>query len=349
MTTTSSFSEVDAYLDEVRARLSDLPLEERAELLDDITTHVRDVADEHGADQVRAKLGPPEQFADELRASAGYQTSPGQVAQAGQSDGRRWLPGTAIDRATLATHWKRLEPAWWLARGALVALVVMAGGDAGDAGNWSSMGAFYRDALFILAPAAVVSYLIGVRGAATPARWRRARAGLEIALALWGLLFVLEQVYAVTRPQTQVVFGAAHRDPCLRDGAQRPIGNLFAYDPTGKPIPQFFLVDQAGRPIDNLCPDQVPTLQNVQTQYARDANGSPVYNVFPRQQDQVVGIDPAAGTAAREPVSPPAVVLPQVQPAGEPSTAGPPAEGPPPTSPTGSSPTPGPSSPPPAG
>jgi hypothetical protein len=89
-------------------------------------------------------------------------------------------------------------------------------------------------------------------------------------------------------------------------------------DSSGKLIPQFFLTDQAGRAIDNLCPDQTDAEKPngpARTTYARDINGAPVYNVFPRAQQRATSTDPMTGESlGSAPVPPPAVVLPQIAP-----------------------------------
>ena len=110
-TTVARSQEAQSYLDRVGAALADLPDEERADLLDELGTHVDEIAAE-GASSLEARLGSPEDYAAELRASAG-----GQV----------WL-----DRPFVASMWDflgSLRPAWWVLRGWLiVAAVALAGG-----------------------------------------------------------------------------------------------------------------------------------------------------------------------------------------------------------------------------
>jgi hypothetical protein len=61
---------VGAYLASVRAALSDLPAEERDELCEDLEQHLVEVAAESD-EPLSARLGSPESYAAELRASAG--------------------------------------------------------------------------------------------------------------------------------------------------------------------------------------------------------------------------------------------------------------------------------------
>jgi uncharacterized membrane protein len=66
----------EEYLGGVRAALGDLPAPEVAEILDDVRAHLADLTAELGgaADlaALTARLGPPSEYAAELRAAAGY-------------------------------------------------------------------------------------------------------------------------------------------------------------------------------------------------------------------------------------------------------------------------------------
>ncbi|WP_020388620.1 HAAS signaling domain-containing protein [Kribbella catacumbae] len=67
---------VATYLAQVRAELSDLPPGELADVLDDVSGHLTEVAaefeDEPTAASLQERLGTPQQYADELRTAAGY-------------------------------------------------------------------------------------------------------------------------------------------------------------------------------------------------------------------------------------------------------------------------------------
>jgi uncharacterized membrane protein len=69
-TTVARSQEAQSYLDRVGAALADLPEEERADLLDELGTHVDEIAAE-GTSSLEARLGSPDDYAAELRASAG--------------------------------------------------------------------------------------------------------------------------------------------------------------------------------------------------------------------------------------------------------------------------------------
>ena len=69
-------STTDRFLSRMRAALSDLPPTEVTELLEDTEEHVRELAREHGEDQLELRLGSPEAYAAELRSAAGYPPPP---------------------------------------------------------------------------------------------------------------------------------------------------------------------------------------------------------------------------------------------------------------------------------
>ena len=77
----------EEYLDGVRAALADLPAPEVAEILDDVRAHLADLTAELGgaADlaALTARLGPPSEYAAELRAAAGYPPATQEVEKPG--------------------------------------------------------------------------------------------------------------------------------------------------------------------------------------------------------------------------------------------------------------------------
>lgn len=316
VSTTHPVDQVAAYLEEVRARLVGVPDEEQAELLDDVAAHVREVADEHGADQLRERLGSPEQFGDELRTSAGF-APPASGATVQARAKRRidtWRESKLWRR--VVAEWPRLEPAWWLLRGVAVVWLVtgVAGGTDGLIPD-TFMGPF------VLVAGAATSYALAIRRPDDQSpTFRKARVVGEVLLAVFAFFFVL------SAQQTKYVYydssSGAQPDACLRDSAGRAISNLFGYDLNGQLIPKFFLTDQAGRPIDNLCPDEVeaPGGGNAATTYARDVNGAPVYNVFPRAQQRTVMDEMTGEVRTQGPIVPPAVVFPQIDPNASAST-----------------------------
>src|SRR2546422_11640393 len=70
MTTDDRASDVPPYAAAVRAALSDLPHDQSEALLEDLEDHLREIAAEAGA-PLTERLGPPEEYAQELRAAYG--------------------------------------------------------------------------------------------------------------------------------------------------------------------------------------------------------------------------------------------------------------------------------------
>ncbi len=97
MTTASgSSAEIEAYLAAVRASLSDIAEDERADLLAEVEASLVEAAGE--GDRPIASLGPPEEFAAELRASAGF-GEPAEAPAAPRGYGRARVGGRARARA----------------------------------------------------------------------------------------------------------------------------------------------------------------------------------------------------------------------------------------------------------
>ena len=64
---------VEHYLAGMRAALDDLPPSEVAEIMEDVSAHVAELSTELGENEtLEQRLGPPEQYAQELRQAAGY-------------------------------------------------------------------------------------------------------------------------------------------------------------------------------------------------------------------------------------------------------------------------------------
>ncbi len=121
--------DVAAYLIAALEQINDLTGDAREELADSIESAVCEVAAEF-EDDLELLLGPPEQFAAELRAAAGF--APPTPARGGL---RRYLnatvprPGVAsiTDMTGVAFGWLQrlfpeLLPAWWILRGYAIAV-----------------------------------------------------------------------------------------------------------------------------------------------------------------------------------------------------------------------------------
>ena len=138
MTTPTTHQRLDvaSYVAAVRAHLDDLEPGEVEELTEGLDADLGDLAAEADDPLVR-RLGPPQAYADELRASAGLRP---------RGLGRRNRP-SLLDRLRQHPRWPAvagffvvLRPVWWVARAVvafgLVLRVLLGGGvaAAGDGG-----------------------------------------------------------------------------------------------------------------------------------------------------------------------------------------------------------------------
>jgi len=114
---TSAPDEIGMYLGAVRAALSDLPADERDDLLVEVEASLADAAAE-GEAPVAARLGPPEEFAAELRAAAGLHSQEDRPTSAGPDFRERLRRLSAHPRlAQISSLARELAPVWWVVRG----------------------------------------------------------------------------------------------------------------------------------------------------------------------------------------------------------------------------------------
>jgi hypothetical protein len=305
------------YLDRVRAALGDLPTDEREELLEDLPAHLADVEAEH-AGALEQRLGTPEEYATELRQSAG-------LAPAGAAKAPMGLTGRVSRRlAALSAElddipaWRRfhgfaplLQPGWWVLRGYVAALVigsVFAGLDVSGL-----VPEFGRDLLYFV-PLAIgliwVSVWLGQRGRDHNGWRRRAIWAANVVVVLLILGFAaqsrIDQVSYVG-PQASVI--------------QAPT-DVYAYDSEGRLLNDVQLFDQYGNPL---------VLPGAGVPWQR-ADGSTAENVYPRGLNQAPRYDPSGPLPTMPPNVPP--LLPRdAQPTAPPSPSANPSDSPSPTTP----------------
>ena len=113
MTATTASIEVREYLAAVSRELADLPADERDDLLEDLDSHLHEVIAE-GEGSLEQRLGPPAQYAAELRASAGLSSSDRSTASAlHRADEfiERELDMAAHSRTSMDARHPRIPPA----------------------------------------------------------------------------------------------------------------------------------------------------------------------------------------------------------------------------------------------
>lgn len=248
--------DVRDYAAQVRAALADLPDAQLAELLDDLDEHLSEVAADEGT-SLHARLGPPAEYAAELRRTA--MLGPAAPDAAGRG---RWLVRSLradLDRLAQVPGMREardflpeLVPAWWVLRAALVlvALNAVSGGP-----GLLPLGPVLG--LPLLAAAVVLSVRLGRREAASPGSHGARRLALGVNTALGVLALVLLFGLGLSRDSGPVYadhyspYGDGRTTLMHEDGS--PITNLHPYTSDGQPLWGVLLYDQDGRPVDNLA------------------------------------------------------------------------------------------------
>lgn len=285
--------DIAEYVAAVRAWLVDLDADEIDDLTDDLHSHLSEIrADtDEPFEQV---IGTPEQFATELRQSAGL----AQLSDAGQRMSP--LSRTAdrlserIERLTapVLTHrWARividflpeLRPAWWVARGYLLAglLALVTGGQIATALVVPSVG---RNVLigFVVTVALIVgSVQFGRRR--LEARWARWAAIASAILAGWVALLLFDGLSS-----NSVYYDPSIAEPAIAaDGPfidQSLPANIYAGLPDGTPVDQILLYDETGAPLNLPESGYSLTLDSeYEAQFGVDEFGRSIDNLYPRE------------------------------------------------------------------
>jgi len=271
--------EVGRYADAVLAELSDLPVDERADLVEDLGHHLAEVAAE-GEGTLVAQLGEPAAYAAELRASAGLGAQPsrrswGQQLRTARADAAaraRSLPGVGPVLDFLPS----LRPAWWVARGPLLvgAFAVLAYGPLAPVPT------------FLAAVAAAVASVAVAR--ARPRRGLRGAVVVANVVAGWvGLWFALS-LFNSGLPSASAVpyeplYEPAPASDFLTHPGGEPITNLYVYDSQGRPLEDVYVFDGGGRPVEVGPPDR-SVIPELETDYDRAPDGTPLTNRYPLDQ-----------------------------------------------------------------
>ncbi len=270
--------EVSAFVDQVRARLSDLSDEEREELVGGLEADIAELVADGGS---VTELGDPRAYADELRAAAGIERLSQTAVDASRSKflglrqrvdrpvgeplgamldtvRDRWL--ALVGAPALSGAWEilaSLRPVWWVLR-AWVAMQLL--DYAIGNGRWGldlfpTTGTPLMGLLLLLG-AVVVSVQIG-RGRLWPGTARASRpwprlllVGLN-AFAVLALAFVLAQL--PTQQDADLAFDRGYRAGTGGGGGLvyrgQSVKNVFPYDAQGHPLTGVQLFDQEGRPL----------------------------------------------------------------------------------------------------
>jgi hypothetical protein len=304
MTAPTMTTEAAAYLDAVERELADLPTEERAELVEDLALHLRELEEEDDPRPLETRLGPASDYATELRVAAGL---PARSKGASQQALIGWLKSAAARRSVRETRafLVTLRPAWWVLRGYVVVLglAFYAHGPSSDLGTRdlpipAPLGSHYLGVLLVGAGVIASVRLAQARPGRRGARfWVAANAAVAVlsvylAAAIYHRLEVVPfeggaMAQQVQQPNLVSLYG--------------PVTNIYAYTADGKPVTGVLLYDQNGQPlVADGSPDDWPDncLRILSQPLAAD--GVPVLNSYPKQ----FVLDPAGRSIYGDPVVP---------------------------------------------
>lgn len=347
--------EVTAFVEHVRARLSDLTDEEREELVGGLEADIAELVADGGS---VAELGDPRAYADELRSAAGLDRRGGAGATGAtvprrsvhewleerlDTLRREWL--VLVDQPAVRPAWGflvSLRPVWWVLR-AWVAVQLLALGSGTGMAVALPMPGGPVAGLVLWAAAIGISVQIG-RGALWPGSGPGRRLGARLVLLAlnWFAVLMLPLV-AEQLPTSETWESATYVDPSQDQGLYldgEPVANVFPYDADGNPIEGVQLFDQRGEPLDVVDwagREYDDAGERVSVPYPWFNGERELYNVFPlprreqdaftegeeRQPDAWTSADPPALPSAPLAVVPPASLpgAPTDQPSTQPSGA----------------------------
>lgn len=296
------------YVERVAKALTGVDPDERDDLLEDLRAHVdalievEEVA--HGsAERIRLQqqLGTPEAYAAELLESAG-------LGRRTSRSPRGWLRDRAEQvlaplrspRATAVRHWlDQLRPVVWVARGYGLALLLAVLTGSGQPQRlvpipWllghPLVGTLVTIGLIYVSVEIGAGRMLAAHRRALLARGMGLLAVVGL-LSAWGAVTDYTDYRAAIHedvPRSAVVSVEPPVPLALQLPGGEPVTNIYAFDSDGNPLEGVLLYDGAGNPIAlQATPDGrgYPfDAFGLATDYARDANGQIVPNLYPLTQ-----------------------------------------------------------------
>lgn len=248
MNTTHAQTTAETYLEQVRTLLSDLPEEERAELVQDLAAHLEEI-DQH---EIETGLGTPEEFVAEFRTMAGlgeHRTQEPGVFDRLARRVTRYRAHPTVER--IRVHWQQARPVWVGIRGWLLVAL--------PAAIYADRFAFRRfpipqvedsplGGLIAVTALTALSVIAARRALAGTSMWRLANVSLNVAV-IWLLAISLAGGVLYTDR------GASIREEAVTQAIIEDVGmilpqDLIATTPDGDPIDAVRLYDENGEPFD---------------------------------------------------------------------------------------------------
>jgi hypothetical protein len=257
--TTGEQTAIERYLEAVRAELADLPDDERVDMLEDVEQHLLEVAAE-GDEPLETRLGPPAEYAAELRAAAGLPRRADEDNRLAARFATRISRSRTVRSVTRAyanvqrSAWygetvrfvRSLQPAWWLTRAYIVTMLL--GEMTTEHGWWTTWvprvggSAIFGLLLLITLTAASVAW-------ARVARANRLLLVITVAANVFLVVSALNFLQAQLTKQQFTYAQAPQRDATPVSGPLGDVRNIYPYAADGTPLKDVLLYDQDGRPI----------------------------------------------------------------------------------------------------
>ncbi|MEU4245261.1 hypothetical protein [Actinoplanes sp. NPDC026619] len=263
-------NEIEAYVEGVRQALTGLSAEVREEMLEDLPEHLAEVLAE-GPGTLVERLGTPEAYASELRATAGLvgdfpdppeprfpelaELRDNALAMLRDVDVR---VGPVIGYEKASDFLRLLRPAWWVLRGYLAAMAIafLLGANRGSMGLLPRIGDNDLVALVLLTGSVIVSIVLGRRSADLTRMPRYAlRAGTAFLI-----IFAFAGFESADGDARNVPYNDANYDAGTSGGnPYSNVNDVYVYDGQGHLVTGARLFDQEGNPIqlgNNYCTDE---------------------------------------------------------------------------------------------
>jgi hypothetical protein len=275
---TAATADVAAYLAAVRSSLSDLPEAERDDLVAEVEASLVESAGEGGS--ISARLGPPEEFAAELRSAAGLHETTPQVRSPSQLGLLVRRVGSDPRVARLRSLAVELSPIWWVARGYLAVGAIAYVFDTGWSSRFPILPRFgsAETGLALIVLAILVSVWMGLQMRRHGSPFPRLVTALNAALVVAIVPVALEVsdtgahdmlVAMAYAPTPQQITGLTY------DGTR--VENIYPYSRDGTLLHDVLLYDGTGRPID-VSSNRV---EDPNRRYVVTNGNRPLFNVFP--------------------------------------------------------------------
>jgi hypothetical protein len=309
--------EVAEYMAAVRAALADVPAAERDDLIAEVEASLVEAAEET-AGPIEARLGPPEQFAAELRHAAGLDRMAAPAARESKLALRLRTLSARIAAHPAVGAARRLggelAPIWWVARAYLAVGLIAYVLDTAWSTRYPVVPSIGSSeiGLVLITLAVAFSVWAGLQARRHGAPFPRLATVLNLVLLVAAVPVAVEVANAAV--QDAPVATAYAPTPVVPGLVSNgvPVDNVYPYSRDGKLLHDVLLYDGAGRPLE------IPGNRglDIDRRFVVTNGNRPLFNAFPIRY-----YEPGTRQVAR-PNAAPYVELPLVLTPPLPGTAG---------------------------